>query len=64
MIATRIAEIETELQAKMPYSDYDPNSPTIILCDICDGATDDHKAGCVVPLVYELLDEVKRQVAA
>lgn len=65
MDAKRVAEIEEELRTKMPYSaNYDADSPTVILCDICNGATDDHKAGCVVPLVYELLEEVKETVGA
>lgn len=63
MNASRIAEIESELRAKMPYSaDYDPGSATVILCDVCNGATDDHKAGCIVPLVYEMLSTVKKQI--
>lgn len=61
MTATRIAEIETELRAMIPFSvEYDPEDQAIVICNVCAGAHDDHKAGCYVPLVYELLDEVKR----
>lgn len=61
MKAARIAEIENELRAAIPNGVYDANSFVVIECDACHGASDDHKANCYVPLVYELLDEVKRQ---
>jgi len=61
MDAKRIAEIETELQTAIPFSaEYDPNAFAVIQCDVCNGAHDDHKARCYVPLVYELLEAVKR----
>lgn len=63
MDAARIAEIESELQTAIPHSDdYDlsANGFLVIECIACQGAHDDHKAGCYVPLVYELLNEVKR----
>jgi hypothetical protein len=61
MNATRITEIEMELQAAIPHNnEYDPNAyPPLIECKVCDGAYDDHKAGCYVPLVYELLEAIK-----
>lgn len=61
MDARRIAEIETELQAVIPHSDgYDPNAWAVIECEVCQGAHDDHKTNCYVPLVYELLNDAKQ----
>lgn len=62
MDVVRIAEIEAELQAAIPFRvEYDPNDQAIVICNVCNGAHDDHKANCYVPLVYELLDDYKRQ---
>ena len=63
MTETRLSEIEAELQAAIPFSaEYDPSGyPPLIECKVCGGCTDDHKANCYVPLVYELLEAVRRE---
>jgi hypothetical protein len=59
MNARRIAEIEDALLVAIPNEVYQPDLESVI-CQQCNGATDDHKANCYVPMVYELLREVKR----
>lgn len=60
MKATRIAEIEVELQTAIPNESYQPMRSYVVVCKVCSGATDDHKNNCYVPLVYELLDDAKQ----
>ena len=60
MNARRVSEIESSLREAIPHEVYQPDLEPV-LYQQCGGATDDHKANCFVPLVYELLDDVKRR---
>ena len=60
MNARRASEIESAMLEAIPNEVYQPDLEPLI-CQQCSGATDDHKANCFVPLVYELLADVKRR---
>lgn len=60
----RLLEIEEALHERLPNGAYDENAQVVVTCQICNGAIDDHKGNCIVPMVYELLDEVKEMLGA
>lgn len=53
-------EVDAALHERFPYvAAYDANNESPIVCQECDGAIDDHKPNCIVPLVHRLSRELR-----
>lgn len=56
LTSDEFSEISQRIAERFPHDDnYDQELLSIVLCQECNGAIDDHKASCIVPEIHRLV---------